>query len=216
MPTSHGRATTYTQGVTFMHEREMAAIIAEDTLTERAPHPTIPRPATVGYMSTQELQALHGDTLQVVSLDEREIEPRIIQGRPVGRMHSARIGSGWHGKTIRLVFFQPRRSDTLSGIDTKTGEHIFAAAQQTEGASHGKIHAPDFPIRSKKQTAVETDRAHISGSHLNNLKRTTRAHWPAAETHTSSTRPKRHVVPEDDVPWDAPTNPPKNGRYVIT
>ncbi len=198
-----------------MHEREVTAIVSEDTRTERAARFTTPHPPTFGHMTDQELLALHGDALQVVSFDEREKDARVIQGRPVGKLHSTRIGSGWHGKNIRLSFHQPQRSDTLSGIDTATGESIFSAAQQTERVSRGKIHAHDFPTRSKKTTVMETDHTNISGIHLNHLKRTQRAHWSSAETKEPRVRPKRQTISADDVPWDAPTNPPNNGRYVI-
>ena len=165
----------------------------------------------VGHMTDKELEAMHGDLMQVVPPDEHEKNARIIQKRPVGTHHGVLIGTGWHG-AVRLSFFHPKRSDTLAGLDTATGETLFTSAQKTEKTSRGKIHAQDFPTLPKRIAASEIDIADVSGSHLNHVKGTQRTHWQNVESKGKETRPRRKKIIEEDVPWDTPTQPKPNTR----
>jgi len=169
-----------------------------------------------GYIRTPEVYVdLTDDRIeQTVPINELEWESREIQIRPVGKHHMVVIGTGHQGRNIDLTFSQPQRSDTLAGVDTQTGELIFTGAKKAEHKSNGRVLAHDFPARAKATVAAETNPADVLGTPLNHLKSTQRAHWPRVESRAKSSPLERIAVDESDVPWNALTNPPQQGKYI--
>ncbi len=213
------KAVRYPRGITHMRGREVETVIAEDTATLTEDHPR-PFQLGAGHMTDWELSNLHGEITQTVPLEERDRHPQEIQVRGVGSGRWKAVGRGHRGRNT-VSFYHPERSDTLTALDTASGNTVHVSAPKLEKKRKGQIHAMDFPEKSKADIAAASDPAHVQGTALSAIKGTSREHWPLPDRRPqrTHTRTIRASVDESDVPWNAPGQPKPDVlhfmRYVV-